>query len=106
MKIFTFIESSNNKINPVSLEALVAAQQLKKDTNGEVHAIIFNKNIVESLSKFEIELNTQFPIGKLYCEFCQSKKERKIIKELCKSVADSLDFYDFEEDLTRGGKLK
>ena len=45
-------------------------------------------------------------IGKLYCEFCQSKKERKIIKELCKSVADSLDFYDFEEDLTRGGKLK
>ncbi len=58
------------------------------------------------LSKFEIELNTQFPIGKLYCEFCQSKKERKIIKELCKSVADCLDFYDFEEDLTRGGKLK
>ena len=31
------------------------------------------------LSKFEIELNTQYPIGKLYCEFCQSKKERKII---------------------------
>ena len=55
MKIFTFIESSNNKINPVSLEALVAAQQLKKDTNGEVHAIIFNKNIVESISKFEID---------------------------------------------------
>ena len=37
------------------------------------------------LSKFEIELNTQFPIGKLYCEFCQNKKEResgrKVIKE-------------------------
>ena len=31
------------------------------------------------LSKFEIELNTLYPIGKLYCEFCQSKKEREII---------------------------
>ena len=58
------------------------------------------------LSKFEIELNKQFPIGKLYCEFGQNKKERKIIKELCKSVADDLDFYDFEDDLTRGGTLK
>jgi hypothetical protein len=26
--------------------------------------------------------------------------------ELCKSVADDLDFYDFEEDLTRGGTIK
>ena len=25
------------------------------------------------LSKFEIELNKQFPIGKLYCEFCQNE---------------------------------
>ena len=49
------------------------------------------------LSKWEVELNSLLPIGKLYCEFCQSKKERKIIKELCKSVADSLDFYDFKE---------
>ena len=58
------------------------------------------------LSKFEIQLNELYPIGKLYCEFCQSEKERKIIKELCKSVADDLDFYDFEDDLTRGGTLK
>ena len=40
------------------------------------------------LSKFEIELNTQFPIGKLYCEFCQSKKEREVIKKLSESVTD------------------
>ena len=58
------------------------------------------------LSKFEIELNTQYPIGKLYCEFCQSKKGRETIKKLSKSIADDLDFYDFEEDLTRGGTLK
>jgi hypothetical protein len=34
------------------------------------------------LSKFEIELNTKYPIGKLYCEFCQNKKEREIIKKI------------------------
>ena len=37
------------------------------------------------LSKFEVELNTKYPIGKLYCEFCQSKKEREIINK--KAVA-------------------
>ena len=52
------------------------------------------------LSKFEIELNTQFPIGKLYCEFCQNKKERKINKD------EESNLEDFEEDLTRGGTIK
>ena len=36
-----------------------------------------------TLNDFEIELNTLYPIGKLYCEFCQSKKEREIIKKIC-----------------------
>ena len=36
-----------------------------------------------ALNDFEIELNTIYPIGKLYCEFCQSKKEREIIKKIC-----------------------
>ena len=58
------------------------------------------------LSKFEIELNELYPVGKLYCEFCQNKKEREIIKKLAKSVAEDLDFYDFEEDATRGGTIK
>ena len=49
------------------------------------------------LSKFEIELNIKYPIGKLYCEFCQSKKKREIIKKLAKSIADDLDFYDFKK---------
>ena len=49
------------------------------------------------LSKFEIELNTKYPIGKLYCEFCQSKKEREIIKKLAKSITEDLDFYDFKK---------
>ena len=49
------------------------------------------------LSKFEIELNTQFPIGKLYCQFCQSKKEREIIKQLADSEADMHN--DYTRDL-------
>ena len=48
------------------------------------------------LSKFEIELNTQYPIGKLYCEFCQSKKERKIIKKLAEDVSNDLYFYNYK----------
>ena len=75
------------------------------------------------LSKFEIELNELYPVGRLYCEFCQNKHEREIIKKLAEDFANELDFYDyaktiqkykdeesnledFEEDLTRGGTIK
>jgi len=40
------------------------------------------------LSKFEIQLNKLYPIGKLYCEFCQSKHEREIIKKIAETEAD------------------
>jgi len=49
------------------------------------------------LTKMEIQLNREFSLGKLYCSFCQSKKEREIIKRLAKSEADLLDFYDFKK---------
>ena len=49
------------------------------------------------LSKFEIELNELYPVGKLYCEFCQSKHEREIIKKLAEDFAKELDFYDFKK---------
>ena len=52
------------------------------------------------LSKFEIELNELYPVGKLYCEFCQNKHERKIIKELADSISD-LDFYDYPKTITK-----
>jgi len=45
------------------------------------------------LSKFEIQLNREFPIGKLYCSFCQYKKEREIIQRLAKSEADSFSIF-------------
>jgi hypothetical protein len=35
------------------------------------------------LTKFEIELNELYPIGKLYCEVCQFKNEKEIIKKIC-----------------------
>ncbi len=47
------------------------------------------------LSKFELELNELYPVGRLYCEFCQNKHERKIIKKIAEDFANELDFYDF-----------
>ena len=49
------------------------------------------------LSKFEIELSELYPVGKLYCEFCQSKYERETIKKLAKDFANELDFYDYKK---------
>ena len=77
------------------------------------------------LNKFEIELNELYPVGRLYCEFCQNKYERQLIEKLKKSFENDLDIYDypkyiaklkkqeeeeknlkdFEEDITKGGKL-
>ena len=53
------------------------------------------------LNKFEIELNTLYPIGKLYCEYCQNKKEREIIKKIAESEKDMHN--DYTKDLL-GGK--
>ena len=44
------------------------------------------------LNKFEIELNELYPVGKLYCEFCQTKHEREIIKKLSEEFANELIF--------------
>jgi len=50
------------------------------------------------LTKFEIELNTLYPVGKLFCEICQKKHEKEIIKKLSKSIADGLDIYDIKKN--------
>ena len=50
------------------------------------------------LSKFEIELNELYPIGKLYCEFCQNKKEREIIKKIVEIESDPNDQVQVVED--------
>jgi len=53
------------------------------------------------LTKMEIQLNREFSLGKLYCSFCQSKKEREIIKRLAKSEADLLDFYNYTKTIEK-----
>ena len=49
------------------------------------------------LSKWEMFLNTKYPVGKLYCDFCQTKHEREIIKKLADSEADMHN--DYTRDL-------
>ena len=51
------------------------------------------------LSKFELQLNREFSLGKLYCSFCQTRKEREIIQRLARSEADLLDFYDYPKTI-------
>jgi len=58
------------------------------------------------LSKFEIQLNREFSLGKLYCSFCQTRKEREIIQRLARSEADLLDFYDYPKTITKKDKEK
>ena len=55
MKTIVFIQTENNKINNISLESLVAAQQIKDAANGEVHAVIFNDSLSKELEKYDLD---------------------------------------------------
>tara|TARA_Y100001970_G_scaffold31323_1_gene38881 strand:+ start:16096 stop:17043 length:948 start_codon:yes stop_codon:yes gene_type:complete len=55
MKILVYIESANNKIHPVSMESLVAAQQIKKTNNAEIYGVIFDKNQSNSLAEYALD---------------------------------------------------
>jgi len=46
-------------------------------------------------------LNELYPIGRLYCEFCQNKHERKLIEILKQSIADDLDIYDYSKTIEK-----
>jgi len=45
------------------------------------------------LTPWELKLNKMYPIGKLYCEFCQSKHEREIIKKIADQESSMEDDY-------------
>ena len=55
MKILFYIQTTDNKINPISLESLVAAQQLKKQKGDKIFAITFSLEISNQLTKYDID---------------------------------------------------
>ena len=55
MKLITYIQHDDNKINPVSLEALQGAQEIANETNGSVIAVTFNPNVNELLINYDID---------------------------------------------------
>ena len=55
MKILVYIQSGEGKINPISLESLVAAQQLKNEKSAQVHAVTFSSDIANKLSQYDID---------------------------------------------------
>jgi hypothetical protein len=58
------------------------------------------------LSKWEIELNELYPVGRLYCEFCQNKHERQLIEKLKKSFENDLDFYDYSKAVVMANNIR
>ena len=55
MKIFIYIQSTDKKINPISLEAIVAAQELKRNKGASIHAITFSNEDAEQLKNYKID---------------------------------------------------
>ena len=54
MKILIYIQSAEGKINPISLESLVAAQKIKEEKSAEIYAVTFNAEIANELSKYDV----------------------------------------------------
>ena len=55
MKILTFIQTNDGKINTNSLESLVAAQKIVQEKNGELHAIVFDNNAANQLENYKLD---------------------------------------------------
>jgi len=54
MKILCFIQTLESKANNNSLESLCAAQNIAKNNNAELHAVVFDKNVAEQLKGYEL----------------------------------------------------
>ena len=54
MKILTFIQTTDGKINQNSIESLVASQKISSEKNGEVHAVVFNSQAANELSNYQL----------------------------------------------------
>ena len=58
MKILIYIQTTDNKINPISLESLVAAQHLKEKRGAKIFAITFSQEISNKLTNYDIDILT------------------------------------------------
>ena len=54
MKILVYIEATNNKIHPVSLESLAAVQKLSQSNDIEIYGVIFNKELSKNLTNYKL----------------------------------------------------
>ena len=54
MKILCFIQTLDGKANNNSLESLFSAQEISKNNNAEVHAVVFNKDVATKLSSYKL----------------------------------------------------
>ena len=54
MKILCFIQTLDGNANNHSLESLFAAQEISKNNNAEVHAVVFNKDVATKLSSYKL----------------------------------------------------
>tara|TARA_B100001142_G_scaffold301645_1_gene327441 strand:- start:5081 stop:6025 length:945 start_codon:yes stop_codon:yes gene_type:complete len=54
VKILCFIQTLDGKANNNSLESLCAAQSITKNNSGELHAVVFDKNVADQLKNYEL----------------------------------------------------
>ena len=54
MKILTFIQTLDGKANNNSLESLCAAQKISNNNNGQLHAVVFDKNVADQLKNYDL----------------------------------------------------
>ena len=55
MKILIYIQSTEDKINPISLESLAAIQDVKEKIDSEIFAVTFSDNIANQLTKYRLD---------------------------------------------------
>ena len=55
MKILLYIQSTDDKINPISLETLAAAQKIKKHNGAEIIAVTFSDATANSISSYNLD---------------------------------------------------
>ena len=49
MKIIIYIQSNDGNLNPISMEALAAAQNIKKHNDAEIYAVSFCEDASKKL---------------------------------------------------------